>query len=124
MSASLPHLLLVDDSPLVTDALAVLFEETGHRVSVAANVADAVRGCTEDAPDVLLLDVTLGPEDGLAVLGTLRELGRPLPPTVALTGHDDEATRARCMAAGCAEVVVKPPRMRELLRVVGDLLPA
>jgi DNA-binding response OmpR family regulator len=35
----LPHLLLVDDSVLVTDALSVLFEETGHRVTVAARVA-------------------------------------------------------------------------------------
>ena len=119
---AIPHLLLVDDSPLVTGALAVLFEETGHRVSVAGRVADAVAGCTADAPDLMLLDVSLGDEEGLAVLETLRAAGLTPPRTVAMTGHDDAATRDRCLAAGCAAVLVKPVPTRELLRVVDGLL--
>ena len=119
---ALPHLLLVDDSPLVTEALAVLFEETGHRVSVAGRVADAVAGCAADAPDLMLLDVTLGDEEGLAVLDELRVAGLTPPRTVAMTGHDDQATRDRCLAAGCAAVLVKPVPTRELLRVVNRLL--
>ena len=120
----LPHLLLVDDSVLVTEALGVLFEETGHRVSTAASVAAAVAACVGDAPDVMVLDVTLGAEDGLAVLETLRRADRPLPVTVAMTGHDDDATRDRCLAAGCIAVLLKPVPTRELLRVIGALLPA
>lgn len=120
----LPHLLLVDDSVLVTEALGVLFEETGHRVTTASSVAEAVSACWGDVPDVMLLDVTLGPEDGLAVLEVLRQAGRPVPTTVAMTGHDDAATRDRCLAAGCIAVLLKPVPTRELLRVVGALLPA
>lgn len=120
----LPHLLLVDDSPLVTEALKVLFEETGHRVTIAAGVAGAVMACRSDAPDLMLLDVTLGSEDGLAVLEQLGRDGAPLPATVALTGHDDAATRDRCLAAGCVAVLLKPVPMRELLRVVAELAPS
>ena len=120
----LPHLLLVDDSALVTEALGVLFEETGHRVTTAARVAEAVAACQADPPDVMLLDVTLGDEDGVLVLEELRRLGGTIPTTVAMTGHDDDATRERCLAAGCIAVLVKPVPTRELLRVVGELLPA
>ncbi len=120
-----PHLLIVDDSPLVTDALLVLFEETGHRVSVAGSVADAVGVCEgEERPRLMLLDLTLGGEDGLSVLAELRVRGVRPPVTVALTGHDDAETRARCLAAGCVELLVKPVPMRDLLRVVETLLAA
>ena len=123
-SLPLPHLLLVDDSPLVTEAIGVLFEETGHRVSAAASVREAVSACAADSPDLMLLDVTLGAEDGLDVLRALEAAGLARPVTLAMTGHDDPATRARCLAAGCVDVLVKPVPARELLRRVGALLPA
>jgi DNA-binding response OmpR family regulator len=114
----LPHVLLVEDSALVTDALRVLFEGTGHRVSVAADVSAAVAACRAGPVDVMLLDLSLGSEDGLDVMVELR--GGPDEPrvTFAMTGHDDSRTRARCLAAGCREVLVKPVPARELVRVV------
>jgi DNA-binding response OmpR family regulator len=107
----------VDDSELVTSALRLLFEETGFRVSVAASVEDAVAACLADRPAVMLLDLTLGAQDGLAVLAALGAGAAP-PATFALTGHDDRATAARCVAAGCREVLVKPVPTRELLAKV------
>ena len=120
MAERLPHLLLVDDSALVTDALTVLLEETGHRVSVAASVRPAVAAVLADRPDLILLDVTLGDEDGLAVLDGVRAAGGTPPTTLAMTGHDDQPTRTRCLAAGCAAVLLKPVPTRELLRLVDE----
>ena len=107
--------LLVEDSELVTSALRILFEETGRRVRVAGSVAAAVAACEEEPPALMLLDLTLPDGDGLGVLGAVR--GRPVAPrvTVAMTGHDDDETRRRCLAAGCADVLVKPVPTRELL---------
>jgi CheY-like chemotaxis protein len=111
----------VEDSALVTDALRLLFEETGHRVSVAASVAEGVAACTAaDRPDLVLLDLTLPDGDGLELLARLRAQGTPALQTVAMTGHDDPDTRARCLAAGCTEVLVKPVPARELLRLVRE----
>ena len=115
-----PHLLLVEDSSLVTDALRVLFEETGHRVTIARSVSEAVASATADPPDLMLLDLTLPDGDGLEVLRTLAAEGRPPRAAVALTGHDDPATAARCRAAGCVAVLVKPIRAAELLRGIRD----
>jgi CheY-like chemotaxis protein len=104
----LPHILLVEDNALVIGALRLLLEETGHRVSDASSIAAAARVVHADPPDVVLLDITLGSEDGLALLGSIGADDRSRPIFVALTGHDDPVTRARCLEAGCREVLVKP----------------
>lgn len=117
-----PLVLLVEDSELVTAALRILFEETGRRVRVAPTVAAAVAACEVEPPALMLLDLTLPDGDGLGVLDAVRARGAAPRVTVAMTGRDDDATRARCLAAGCADVLAKPVPVRELLRRVGDWL--
>lgn len=113
-SAERPHVLLVEDSALVIGALRVLLEETGHRVSAATCVAEAVAAVAREAPDLMLLDLTLDREDGLAVLAALARAGTPIPVTVAVTGHDEPAVVQRCLDAGCRAVLVKPIASLEL----------
>jgi two-component system KDP operon response regulator KdpE len=115
------HVLLVEDSELARDALQQLLEVTGHRVSVAASVAQALGAARLAPPDLVLLDLTLPDGDGLDVVRTL--LGEANPPTfVALTGHDSREVADRCLAAGCVTVLVKPVSSRELLATLGPLL--
>jgi two-component system response regulator VicR len=102
------HVLLVEDSTLVVDALRLLLEETGHRVSAAFNVRQAVDVARAEHPDVILLDLTLGREDGLDVLGELSRTDNLPPVAVAVTGHDNPETRERCIEAGCLDVLTKP----------------
>jgi len=127
VSPSLPHVLVVEDSDLVSSALRILLEETGRRVTVAASVRaadEALAGAVADgAPIALaLLDLTLADGDGLDVLDRARARGALPRVSVAMTGHDDDATRARCLAAGCADVLVKPVPSRVLLARVGEWL--
>lgn len=117
----LPHILLVEDNALVVGALRMLLEETGHRVSDADTVTAAARVLREDPPDLVLLDLTLGSENGLALLASATNDGAP-PVVVALTGHDDADTRARCLAAGCRDVLVKPIRALELAPQIASWL--
>ena len=114
------RVLLVEDHALVVDALTILLESGGHEVRTAGSVADAVERGTEAPVDVLLLDLTLPDGYGLDVLHRLRAADATPSVAVALTGHDDAATRDRCAAAGCAAVLLKPVPARELLsRVAG-----
>ena len=115
-----PHILIVDDSAAVTGALRVLFEETGHDVSVAGSLSAAV-GVAEERPvDVMLLDLTLPDGDGLSALTTMR--ARSIEPrvTAALTGRAEPEIAARCTAAGCRAVLVKPVPISELLARVRE----
>ena len=112
----IPHVLIVEDSDLVSGALRLLFEQTGHRVTVAASVSAAVAAVLREAPDLMLLDLTLPDGEGTAVLERLREQDRMPRVVVGLTGHDEPEIVARCTALGCADVLLKPVPTRELLR--------
>lgn len=115
-------MLVVEDNELVTGALRILFEETGHRVSVAHTVAEAVAAGTADAPDLVLLDLTLPDGDGLEVLRGLEARGVHPRASVALTGRDDSLSHQRCADAGIADVFVKPVATKQLLSRARELL--
>jgi DNA-binding response OmpR family regulator len=97
----------------VTGALSLLLESGGYRVSVAHDIRAALGSGRTDPPALTLLDITLPDGDGLTLVEPLHAAG--CGRVVALTGHDDPETRARCLAAGCSEVLVKPVPARELL---------
>ena len=115
-----PHLLIVDDSADVTGALRILFEETGHDVSVAGSIRDAISVAKSRAVDVMLLDLTLPDGDGLTALVRMRDEAVAPRVTAALTGRAEPEIAARCAAAGCAAVLVKPVPIAELLRKVRE----
>jgi DNA-binding response OmpR family regulator len=116
------RILVVEDSILISSALRILLESGGYEVSVAETAGDAVKAGLALPPDVVLLDLTLPDADGLTVLGQLRSGGVTPVLKLAMTGHDDNSTRDRCIAAGCDEVLVKPVPARELLRIIGERL--
>lgn len=115
-----PHILIVDDSDAVTGALRILFEETGHDVSVAGTLSEAVGVAAERQVDVMLLDLTLPDGDGLSALTTMRARAIEPKVTAALTGHAEPQIAARCTAAGCRAVLVKPVPIAELLKRVRE----
>jgi CheY-like chemotaxis protein len=120
------HVLIVEDSALVASAMRILLEDAGHTVTEAGSVAAAVEAVVlaQHVPDVALLDLTLPDGDGLAVLLRLREIGREPRIAVAVTGRDDPDVRARCLTAGCRDVLLKPVPARELSRLVSGWLTA
>jgi len=64
----------------------------------------------------MLLDLSLPDGNGLEVLEALRARGVPPRATLAMTGHDDTKTRRTCLDAGCADVLLKPLPIGDLLR--------
>jgi DNA-binding response OmpR family regulator len=120
--ATLPHVLIVEDNANASGALRVLFEATGHRVSIAATARAATSAILADAPDLVLLDLTLPDGDGFSVIQQVEAKGAKRPVFVALTGHDDPAIAQRCAEMGCADVMVKPVPARQLIEMAARLL--
>ncbi len=116
MTPPLPHVLVAEDNVLVADAMRLLFEETGHRVTTAGTIVDVVRAASSDPVDLLLLDLGLSDGDGLEVLDQLRERHTLPRVIVALTGRDEPEIVARCKESGCREVLLKPVPVAALLR--------
>jgi DNA-binding response OmpR family regulator len=122
VSRRVAHVLVVEDNALITSATRILLEDAGFRVSTAARVAEAHGICRADPPDAMLLDLRLPDGDGLSLLKRLRDDGARLPVIAALTGRDEPETRARCLRAGCVEVLVKPIDVRGLSQLVRSWL--
>jgi CheY-like chemotaxis protein len=114
------RVLVVEDSVLISSALQILLESNGYDVTVTGTALEAVEAGAHSPPDVLLLDLTLPDADGLWVIEELA--ARDIRPMVklAMSGYDDVATRQRCMAAGCDDLLVKPVPVRDILRAIAD----
>lgn len=115
-----PRVLLVEDSEMISGALRVLLESGGFDVTLATSAAAAAEWSAAVPPDVMLLDIGLPDGDGLSVISTLESRGLKPGVTYAMTGHADPETRARCLAAGCDDVLIKPVPVQELLRIVSE----
>jgi DNA-binding response OmpR family regulator len=112
------RILIVEDSTLVTDAFRVLLTAAGYEVDVAGSVAEAIERAASAPVDMMLLDLTLPDGNGLEILDALRQRGSLPRSTLAMTGHKDPASRRSCLEAGCADVLLKPVPIGELLRQI------
>jgi DNA-binding response OmpR family regulator len=112
------HILVVEDSQLVTGAFRVLLEDAGYKVSIAETVKDMLACAEVEEIDLMLLDLTLPDGNGLDALEKLTERGGRPRITLAMTGDDQPATRKRCLDAGCADVLLKPISIKELRRTI------
>jgi two-component system, NarL family, nitrate/nitrite response regulator NarL len=94
--------LIVDDNPLFLEGATALLEREGMEVvGVASNGADAVRLAKDLAPDVALVDVDLGDEDGFELARRLasRKNGRR---NVILISTHPEADLAKLVRSSSA----------------------
>lgn len=98
----------------------MLLEAAGFAVTLAASASEAMDLGARERADVMLLDITLPDADGLTVLVGLEAAGMRPTTTYAMTGHSDAETRARCLAAGCDGVLLKPVPAQQLLRIVSE----
>jgi DNA-binding response OmpR family regulator len=115
-----PHILVVDDDPQIRSLLKDYFGENGMRVSVASNGQEMSRIINDEAIDLVILDLRLADEDGMAIARSLRD--RLAIPLVMLTGVRDEADRVMGLELGADDYVMKPFSPRELLARIRTIL--
>ena len=80
------------------------------------NVADAIKACEINKPDLLFLDINLAGEDGFEILERLNQTGGRLPEVIFITAHDEHAIRAIKFSA--ADYLLKPIDPEELVKAV------
>jgi DNA-binding response OmpR family regulator len=105
--------LFVDDHVACADMFADIAEGLGHRACVAHDRVSALRLCSEETFDLILMDIGLPDGDGRDVCCELRRSARTRKTRiVALTGHAD-LKGSNCMTDfdGC---IVKPIAMQTL----------
>jgi DNA-binding response OmpR family regulator len=113
-------ILIVEDDPDISDLLRRVLESDGYAVETATDSAGALKAVAEGAPDLVLLDVVLGGEDGRDLLVKLRQQSDV--PAVFLTGRGLEMDRIAGLRMGADDYIVKPFSRGELTARIETVL--
>ncbi len=113
------RILVVEDEPLLAEAIVELLAGEGHAVDRAATCAAARALVEAGAYDLVLLDSTLPPPSGSELLAAWRASGRRFP-VLAMTGDLQRAEELRGLAEAC---LLKPFSFSDLLAQVRRLAP-
>jgi DNA-binding response OmpR family regulator len=114
------HILVVDDDVAIRELIKEYLAENNFQVSVAETGADMDKVLSAEIVDLVILDLKLPDEDGLAIARRLREsLDLPI---IILTGRKEEVDRVMGLELGADDYVTKPFSNRELLARVRAVL--
>jgi CheY-like chemotaxis protein len=99
-----------------------LLEKLGHRVTTAADGAQAIATYELGGFDLILMDMMMPVVDGLAAIKRIREreaeAGWRRTPVIALTAHALQGDRERFLRGGADGYVAKPINVEELTRAI------
>lgn len=105
--------LIIDDEQPIRRLLRMTLEANDYKVLEEGTAREGLLSVSMNKPDVVLLDLGLPDEDGLAVLQKLREWSNL--PIIVLTVRDDESTKIAALDTGADDYVTKPFNTGELL---------
>ena len=120
MSDLEPHLLVVDDDARLRELLRRYLSESGFRITTAADAGEARANFASFAFDLVVLDVMMPGESGLALTRTLRHEGRV--PVLLLTAMGEPEDRVNGLEQGADDYLSKPFEPRELVLRIRNLL--
>ncbi len=115
------RVLVVDDEPSITDAVATALGYEGFDVATAPNGRDALARVEDFRPDLVVLDIMLPDLDGIAITKRLRRDGIDVP-VLFLTARDDAADKVEGLTVGGDDYVTKPFTLAEVIARVHAIL--
>jgi len=114
-------ILVVDDESGVRTSLTAILADEGYEVASAASGEDCLALLAGRRFDLVMLDVWLPGQDGLATLERLREVDPELP-VVMISGHGTIETAVRAVQLGARDFVEKPLSLDKTLLAVRNAL--
>ncbi|HVS55938.1 MAG TPA: two-component system response regulator OmpR [Casimicrobiaceae bacterium] len=116
-----PKILVIDDDPRLRDLLVRYLTEQGFQVQALADARDLDKKLQRDPPHLLVLDLMLPGEDGLAVCRRLRASGETVP-VIMLTAKGEDVDRIVGLEMGADDYLPKPFNPRELVARIHAVL--
>jgi len=114
------RILMVDDDPGIRDVVSDFLNRHGYSVQTAADAASMEKVLATGPVDLIVLDVMLPGEDGLAIC---RRLSRPDGPAIImLSAMGEETDRIVGLELGADDYLPKPCNPRELLARIRAVL--
>ena len=118
------RILLIEDNELNRDMLLRRLARRGFQVTAAENGQQGLSAASADAPDLILMDMSLPGLDGWELTRRLKaDVATKHIPIIALTAHAMLGDREVALQAGCNDYDTKPVNFGRLLDKIATLLP-
>ena len=106
------RILVIEDDPVLQQALGLNLKREGYEVLGAADGLTGLQMARDAQPDLVILDLMLPRLDGLSVARGIRQAGAT--PIIILTARDGEIDRIVGLESGADDYVIKPFSFGEL----------
>jgi two-component system, cell cycle response regulator DivK len=117
------RILLVEDNEMNRDMLSRRLERRGHSVTLALDGAEGLLKARTEAPDLILMDMSLPVIDGWEATRQLKaDDNTARIPIIALTAHAMASDEQKAREAGCDDFDTKPIDLPRLLEKIAALL--
>ncbi len=114
------HILIVDDDAEIRRLVGAYLQKNGYRTTLAADGAGMWEALSRSAIDLVVLDLMLPGDDGLALCRKLRAESEV--PVIMLTARGEETDRIVGLEMGADDYVAKPFSARELVARIKSVL--
>ncbi len=115
------NVLVVEDQDMVREiAVAILRARGCGAIRAASDARQALKLVADEAPDLILCDISMEPMDGFQFVEALQKTGRRIP-TIYLTAHSTADFVKRAKQLGVEAYIVKPVKravLEERIRAV------
>ena len=119
----MPKILLVEDNEMNRDMLSRRLERRGYAIAIAVDGAEGVAMARSEAPDLILLDMSLPVLDGWEAARQLKAGDDTKRiPIIALTAHAMAGDREKALEAGCDDYDTKPIELPRLMGKIEALI--
>jgi CheY-like chemotaxis protein len=119
----LARILLVEDNEMNRDMLSRRLERRGYEILMATDGVEGVRMARSQAPDLILMDMSLPMLDGWEATRQIKADEKTGSiPVIALTAHAMSGDREKALEAGCDDYDTKPIELPRLLSKIEALL--
>jgi DNA-binding NtrC family response regulator len=112
--------LVVDDEPNFVNLLDWFLTKRGYEVRKALNGEEALKLVEKASSDLALIDIRMGPVDGLSLLGEVKQR-LPEMKVIIMTAYPTSDSRRRAFGKGASAFFTKPVDLQELLNTIQGL---
>ncbi|WP_339190078.1 PAS domain S-box protein [Paenibacillus sp. FSL R5-0490] len=114
------RILVAEDHPVNRKILREYLEKLGYHADVCTNGVEAIDAISQNAYDIVLMDIHMPVMDGLKATDLLRRLipQDRIPPIIAVTGNAKREDKEACLEMGMRDFISKPVMLSELKRVL------
>ncbi|MES2390526.1 MAG: response regulator transcription factor [Acidobacteriota bacterium] len=107
------RILVVDDERQIARVLRTSLQSYGYEVFTAQDGVDGLESFTQNAPDLVITDLSMPNMDGVELTKAIRALGDT--PIIVLSVRDQDANKILALDSGADDYVTKPFSTPELL---------